>query len=170
MPRASKSKAAAEAAEIVKTPDVINPEAAVVEDAAVINPKVTDKSGVESVAAPSKVLVAYNGFQAQRFEAPLRNGVKAAVVINGNNRGLIGKESGALVSGGYGLTYVDREVWEWIKKNYAEWPPIKTGLMFATDSEHVADETKAREAAGLKNGFEPLDRAAITAGVTEAKK
>lgn len=170
MPRTTKAKAIAEAAEIVTTPDVITPENAQAEDAAVINPKVADKSAVEAVAAPAKVLVAYNGFQAQRFDVPRRNGTKTAVIINGNNRGLIGKESGALVSGGYGLTYVDREAWEWIAKNYAEWPPIKTGLMFATSSERVADETKARDAAGLKNGFEPLDREAITAGVTEAKR
>lgn len=131
----------------------------------VINPNDTEKTAV--AAAGNTVLVAYNGVQAQAFDVPMNNGAKKRVIINGNNADLVGKPRGELYAGGYGLTAIDRDVWEWIKKNYAQWGAIKNGLMFATTEESAAAEIKER--AELKNGFEPLKRESIS-GVTEKGK
>lgn len=123
----------------------------------VINPTIEQTEKAETKTGD--VLAAYNGVQAQRFDIPTAGGRKT-VIINGNNTDLIGKTRGALYAGGYGLTSVDREAWEYIKEHYKNWPPIKNGLMFATDSARVNDEIKDR--AGLKNGFEPLSKDSIT--------
>lgn len=118
----------------------------------VINANIAETDAVE--AAANTVVVAYNGVQAQKFEVPDSNGILRAVIINGNNTDLIGKRQGELYPGGYGLTVVDADAWSWIKTTYAEWPPIKNGLMFASTAENVKDE--ATEKKDLKNGFEPL--------------
>lgn len=131
----------------------------------VINPNEPEKQ--EAMTTASTVLVAYNGPQAQRFEIPMANGSRKKVIINGNNHDLIGKPIGKLCAGGYGLTAVDKEAWDWIKTNYANWGPIKNGLMFASDEDHVNDEIKARK--DLKNGFEPLKKDSIS-GVTAKEK
>lgn len=128
----------------------------------VINPEVSEQAAPAQGAGD--VLVAYNGVQAQKITLTMRNGVKKDVVINGNNADLIGKMKGELHSGGYGLTSIPREEWEEIKKQYGKWGPIKSGLMFASDEASVDADIKAK--AGLKNGYEPLQRDAIS-GVQE---
>lgn len=61
------------------------------------------------------------------------------------------------VAGGFGITenvpkdYFD----EWIKVN-AELPAVKNGFIFSMNKANDV-EAKAREMAGEKNGFEPLD-------------
>lgn len=132
----------------------------------VINPNEPEKT--EAVTNASTVLVAFNSPQAQRFDIPTKNGSRKKVIIQGNNADLIGKPKGELYGGGYGLTVVDREAWEWIKSNYANWGPIKNGLMFASDEAHVNAEIKARD--GLKNGFEPLKKDSISGVMEKAKE
>lgn len=133
--------------------------------ATVINPEKPDKVNVETKA--SEVLVCYNGVQAQRFEIPMKNGARKVVIINGNNSELIGKMKGELYPGGYGLTRVDREAWDWIAEHYKNWGPIKRGLMFASKDSSVEEDVKARK--GLRNGFEPLKKESI-ANVEESEK
>lgn len=130
----------------------------------VVNSETTETKTTATGA--NTVVVAYNGVQGQTFLVPNASGVKIPVTINGNNTPLIGKASGALGVGGYGLTAVDADAWEWIKTNYANWAPIKNGLMFASTEEKVEDAAKERK--GLRNGFEPLKKSAIT-GVEEKK-
>lgn len=124
----------------------------------VINANEPEKAAAMTTA--STVLVAYNGVQAQAFDVPMSNGTKKRIVIDGNNADLIGKARGELYAGGYGLTAVDKDAWDYIKTNYANWPPIKNGLMFASTEEKVNAEIKART--GLKNGFEPLEKDKIS--------
>lgn len=128
------------------------------EPTTVINANAPEKP--KEITKADKVLVAYNGVQAQIFDFKTKTGKRVKAVINGNNADLIGKMKGSLYAGGYGLTTLDRETWEAIKTAYAKWGPIKNGLMFATDSAHASAEIKARK--DLKNGFEPLSPTGIT--------
>lgn len=130
----------------------------------VINPEMPEKT--EPMTTASTVLIAYNGVQAQAFDVPMGNGQKKRIIINGNNADLIGKARGELYAGGYGLTAVDREAWEWIYTHYKNWGPIKSGLMFASTESDVNEAIKARS--GLKNGFEPLKGDTIS-GVEKRK-
>lgn len=118
----------------------------------VINANVPETDTLETKS--NTVVVAYNGVQAQKFEVPTNNGTYKTVIINGNNVDLVGKKQGELYPGGYGLTVVDADAWEWISNNYKNWAPIKNGLMFASTSESVAREAEERK--DLRNGFEPL--------------
>lgn len=135
-----------------KTPQVINTER---------------PEAVKTSTKSNEVLVCFNGVQAQRFEVPMKSGGKKVVIINGNNTDLIGSKKGELYAGGYGLTRVDREAWEWILEHYKNWGPIKSGLMFASSDKEAAADVKARE--GLRNGYEPLKRNKIS-GVEEKSK
>ena len=114
------------------------------------------------------VLVAYSGVTAQAFDVPTAGGRTSRIIINGNNADLIGKLKGELYSGGFGITNVPRDAWEWISKTYKNWGPIKNGLMFASDADRVADAVKERK--NLRNGMEPLNGAQITAGIAEGKE
>lgn len=128
--------------------------------ATVINPERPEK--VETETKANEVLVCYNGVQAQRFEIPTKSGAKKVVIINGNNTDLIGRMRGEMYAGGYGITRVDRDAWDWIVSHYKNWGPIKSGLMFASSDNSVEADVKAK--AGLRNGFEPLAKESI-AGV-----
>lgn len=137
---------------------VVNPTETLVINTSEKAKKVTTKR-----KAGNTVIVAYNGVHAQLFEVPDGNTTKQ-VIINGNNADLIGKSKGELYAGGFGLTEVDKEAWDWIKEAYKEWGPIKNGLMFASTADKVSDEAKER--ADLRNGYEPLDKSLIK-GVEE---
>lgn len=53
----------------------------------------------------------------------------------------------------YGTTEVDADVWEGVKKHYADWKPIKAGVIFAQAK--AADlKAEAKEKAGLSTGIE----------------
>lgn len=133
--------------------------------AQVINPERPEPVSTETKA--SEVLVCYNGVQAQKFEVPMSTGGKKTVIINGNNTDLVGAPRGELYAGGYGITRVDRDAWEWIAEHYKNWGPIKSGLMFASSDKTVKADVKAHE--GLRNGYEPLKRDKIS-GVQEKAK
>lgn len=129
----------------------------------VINTNEKAKKVTKARAAGETVMVAYNGVHAQVFDVPVGNTLKR-IVIKGNNAELVGKPKGELYAGGYGLTQIDKDAWDWIKEAYKEWPPIKNGLMFASTAETVADE--AQERSELRNGYEPLEKDLIQ-GVEE---
>lgn len=146
--------------ETVVTPDVVSSEEV---ETQVINTNEKAKKVIKENVAGETVIVAYNGVHSQVFDVPCKGQVKR-VVIKGNNADLIGKPKGELYAGGYGLTQVEKEAWDWISKTYKNWPPIKNGLMFASTSAKVADA--AQERADLRNGYEPLERQCIR-GVEE---
>lgn len=62
----------------------------------------------------------------------------------------------ATVSGGFGLTTVDKGFWEaWSEQN-RDYPPFKNGLIFAgARSDHAPK--RAAEQAELRSGYEPMD-------------
>lgn len=74
--------------------------------------------------------------------------------LDGRRATINGANSSRIV-GGYGLTEVDKDLWEAWAKAYAESPLIKNGLVFAQGSAASA-EAKAKEQAEIKSGLEPL--------------
>ena len=107
--------------ETVVTPDVVSSEEV---ETQVINTNEKAKKVIKENVAGETVMVAYNGVHSQVFDVPCKGQIKR-VVIKGNNADLIGKPKGELYAGGYGLTQVDKEAWDWISKTYKNWPPIK---------------------------------------------
>jgi hypothetical protein len=78
------------------------------------------------------------------------------VIVNGNAVDLRGKEKGELPIGGYGLTRISSEDWEWINKNYGGMAVFKAGLIFAADSRDEFEDLK-EERESLRHGYEPVD-------------
>ncbi|HEV2540200.1 MAG TPA: hypothetical protein VGU03_10885 [Frateuria sp.] len=77
---------------------------------------------------------------------------------------LAGANSSRIV-GGYGLTQVDKEFFDAWSTEYAQFGPLKHGLIFAQDKANAA-ESRAKEQAEIKTGLEPLDLAKPAAGVS----
>lgn len=79
-----------------------------------------------------------------------------AVTLNGANS--------ARIVGGYGLTQVDKDFFEAWKKEFAQFPPLKHGLIFAQEKPASAD-SQAKEQADIRTGLEPIDPAKPAPGV-----
>lgn len=75
-------------------------------------------------------------------------GLKTPITLKGAND--------SEVIGGHGLTEVPEEVWGAWTKLYADFVPLKRGLVFAQKSERAA-ATEAKERKGNKTGLEGLD-------------
>lgn len=80
---------------------------------------------------------------------------KTRVTIEGNAANLKGKEGGVLPVGGYGLTEVDRALWERVKATYGHLPIFRHGLIFAQDSADKAKD-EAKEKKETRHGREPV--------------
>ena len=66
-----------------------------------------------------------------------------------------GKNKRGLVVGGFGLTEVQKDHWdEWLK-THGHLAPVKKGMIWAYSSRNGA-ESKAKELAEIKTGFEPI--------------
>lgn len=65
---------------------------------------------------------------------------------------------------GFGITKVDKEFFEQWAKQYAEFKPLKDGLIFAQDREDSA-RREAEEKKDEKTGFEGLDPSAPAPGI-----
>ena len=90
------------------------------------------------------------------FEAIDNRGKVQKIRIHGNANRLRGKEAGVLPVGAYGITVnVPAEAWEQIKRNFADDPRFKNGLIFATTAGKARKEAVERKE--LRNGFEPID-------------
>ncbi|EFE94002.1 hypothetical protein [Serratia odorifera] len=61
----------------------------------------------------------------------------------------------ARIIGGYGLTAVDKELWEAWLKIHAEQPYVKNGVIFAQDNGNSV-RSQAKEQENIKSGLEPL--------------
>lgn len=105
------------------------------------------------------VLVASNFPHPQNFNVTDKSGNSVDVVINGNAEFLRNKGNAEpLPVGSYGLTKVKTELWEAVKKQYAEHPHIKNGLVFATKYNNDVEATKeTAERKDVRNGLEPID-------------
>lgn len=110
----------------------------------------------ESVTMTNNVVVCSN----YPLDLKFRIGEKS-VIIKGNSSNLRGKAKGVLPTGGaFGITSVPTEAWEYIAKTYADAPYIKNGLVFASTAANARAEAKER--AGLRHGFEPIDTTKTT--------
>ena len=90
------------------------------------------------------------------FEAIDNRGKVQKIRIYGNAGRLRGKEAGVLPVGAYGITVnVPAEAWEQIKRNFADDPRFKNGLIFSTAAGKARKEAVERK--DLRNGFEPID-------------
>lgn len=90
------------------------------------------------------------------FEAVDNRGKVQKIRIYGNAGKLRGKEAGVLPVGAFGVTWnVPAKAWEQIKRNFADDPRFKNGLIFATTANKARKEAVERK--DLRNGFEPID-------------
>ena len=90
------------------------------------------------------------------FEAIDNRGKVQKIRIYGNAGKLRGKEAGVLPVGAFGVTWnVPAKAWEQIKRNFADDPRFKNGLIFATTAGKARKEAIERK--DLRNGFEPID-------------
>ncbi|GAN63183.1 hypothetical protein AA0313_0890 [Acetobacter indonesiensis NRIC 0313] len=69
------------------------------------------------------------------------------------------------VIGGYGLTTIPAEFWSAWSRQYAAYPPLMQGLIFAQPTVEKAS-TQAREQAGLQTGMEPLNPQTPAPGIS----
>lgn len=78
------------------------------------------------------------------------------VVLNGNASHLIGKETGKLPVGAFGLTIVKEDDWKYITETFGNQKIFKNGLCFATRKKAYSEE-EAADREDLRTGFEPVD-------------
>lgn len=78
------------------------------------------------------------------------------IIINGNAAHLRGQKAPILPSGGFGMTTILKEDWEYIKKTYGNMQVFKSGLIFA-NADTASAESQAKEHDEIKSGFEPID-------------
>jgi hypothetical protein len=109
-----------------------------------------DPSGV--LQDSNLVYVALNHPQGILFSLP----DKRAVLIEGNATHLRGLEKGVLPVGGYGLTEVAADDWDYIKKTYGQMRIFQTGLIFAQNRRDLAMD-QAGEMKAMRHGREPVD-------------
>ena len=121
--------------------------------------KTGDVINTEEVVEPVKndtVTVCANIPRDCIFEVLNNKGKIEKIRIHGNSNNLRGKEAGVLPVGAYGITVnVPVEAWEQIKRNFADDPRFKNGLIFATTAGKARKEAVERK--DLRNGFEPID-------------
>lgn len=91
----------------------------------------------------------------------LPNGI--VITTGGKSATLAGANSSRII-GGYGLTAVDKDLFEAWSKEFAQFAPLKHGLIFAQDKPAAA-ESQAKEQADIKSGLEPLDLSQPASGV-----
>ncbi|MFT9018473.1 hypothetical protein [Acetobacter malorum] len=87
------------------------------------------------------------------------------VLSLGDTRHELAGTRASAVIGGYGLTPVPAEFWAAWSRKYAEFPPLKNGLIFAQSTLDKATG-QAREQAALRTGVEPLNPATPAPGIT----
>lgn len=97
-----------------------------------------------------QVIVCLNLSTGMRF--PLGGG-KKIVTINGAAAHLRRAEKGIIPKGAFGMTRVDRQDWEQIKKEYGSLPMFQKGLIFvAADQDSAIAESQDRSE--LRHGLE----------------
>lgn len=79
------------------------------------------------------------------------------ITIKGNATHLRGQKSPVLPNGGFGMTTILKEDWDYIKETYGKTMSIfKAGLIFAS-ADTASAESQAKEQDEIKSGFEPID-------------
>lgn len=103
-----------------------------------------------------KVWVGLNNPKSITFTVFEAGGGKHHVTINGNATGLVGKPKGQVPSGEYGLTEIDADDWNYIKRTYCQFELIRNHLLYAVKTEEAA-KSEAKERKDLRHGQEPID-------------
>lgn len=103
--------------------------------------------------------VFYNGVRDVVFEVEDASGKVHSVRINGSGAALKGSDLKPLPgAGAYGITLVDAETWEAVKKKYADMEIFKKGLIMDGATEKAKAE--AKEVVSSKdNGQAPASKA-----------
>lgn len=78
-----------------------------------------------------------------------------SVVIKGNASHLKGLKTGILPDGGFGMTTINKEDWEYIKKIYGGLKIFKSGLIFAATDIKSAEQ-QSKEYDEIQSGLEPI--------------
>lgn len=86
--------------------------------------------------------------------------------LGGVEHKLAGANAATLI-GGYGLTPVPEDFWAAWSATYAEYPPLKLGLVFAQTTPQKAT-AQAQEHASLRTGQEAINPQTPAPGITPA--
>lgn len=104
-----------------------------------------------------EVLIAVNHPQGVKFKVVDNSGDVSFVELQGNAHNLKGEaDARPLPVGGYGLTSINRDAWEYIKKNYQHLPLLKNKLIFEAGSNSEYAKKAIKERKGERNGLEPI--------------
>lgn len=114
--------------------------------------KEADAPAIKTESNNTYVVVCLKHPQGIKFKLPN----DTSVVIAGNAMHLRGHKAPVLPSGGFGMTTILKEDWEYIKKTYGNMQIFKTGLIFA-NADTASAESQANEHNEIKSGFEPID-------------
>ena len=99
-----------------------------------------------------KVIVCLKHPQGIKFNLPNNR----YVIIEGNAAHLKGLKSGILPDGGFGMTVIDRQDWNYIKKTYSTLNVFKNGLIFSSNDKASAAR-QSKEHDEIKSGMEPVE-------------
>lgn len=86
-------------------------------------------------------------------------GQKSVVLAGANSSKIIG---------GYGMTQVDKAFFDAWKLQYANYGPLKTGVIFEQDTQRNAEAVATERGTSVKTGLERLNMDKILPGVTKA--
>ncbi len=128
-------------------------EISVVNDTEVKEPAKQEAPAIHGIEPKNdKVIVCLKHPQGIKFNLPNNR----YVIIKGNAANLKGLKSGILPDGGFGMTVIDRQDWEYIKKTYSTMNVFKNGLIFASNDKASAAR-QSNEHDEIKSGMEPVE-------------
>lgn len=107
---------------------------------------------VKTDSKNTHVVVCLKHPQGIKFKLPNNR----SVIIAGNATHLRGQKAPVLPVGGFGMTTISTEDWEYIKKTYSTMQVFKSGLIFA-NADTASASSQAQEHDEIKSGFEPID-------------
>lgn len=128
-------------------------EISVVNDTEVKEPAKQEAPAIHGIEPKNdKVIVCLKHPQGIKFNLPNNR----YVIIEGNAAHLKGLKSGILPDGGFGMTVIDRQDWEYIKKTYSPLNVFKNGLIFSSNDKASAT-IQSKEHDEIKSGMEPVE-------------
>lgn len=107
---------------------------------------------IKTESKNNNVIVCLKHPQGIKFKLPNNR----SVIIAGNATHLRGQKAPVIPNGGFGMTTISKEDWEYIKKTYSTMQVFKSGLIFA-NADTASAESQAQEHDEIKSGFEPID-------------
>lgn len=143
-------------AEQNKQAEQVNTQAEQVNTDAQNNNKASVENSAPAIVTDKKneyVIVCLKRPQGIKFKLPDNK----YITIHGNAEHLRGQKSPVLPTGGFGMTKILKEDWDYVKTTYGKSMGIfKAGLIFAS-ADSASAESQAKEHDEIKSGFEPID-------------